>query len=173
MSEAITVSPDEVGSYSECGKGTGGASKLECVQTNDGSTTCIYGLSSLVWVHETFHFSNPGSIGRINNIKLYTVCAGIGIGTVYSRGAIFTAGQPLVYGAIRTLTTDWTLYEDAWATNPWTGVDWARADLNALEIGVALKGNDSHSGWCTQIYAVINVTRPYGARGQIIGLPCW
>jgi hypothetical protein len=170
MSETITFSPNAVGSYSECGKGSGGATKLECVQTNDGATTAIYGLNAANWKHETFNFANPTpDQGRIDSVKLYTVCSGIGIGAVYSKGAIFTSGQTLQYGAQHTLENSvWTLYEDIWTTDPWTDVGWTWADLNTLEIGVALKGNSTRSAWCTQICGAIEFTRPNGARAQII-----
>lgn len=164
----VLYRPNAVGTYAECGKGSGGSSKLDCIDdvVHDGAGSCIYGLNHVAFWHETFNFANPTESGLITNVKLTTVCAApwnTGTGQA-SKGVIYTPGRSIVYGAHHDLPADWTAFEDNWATNPWTGVAWTWADLNALEIGVALRGNSSatYSGWCTQIFVEITYDRyPY------------
>jgi hypothetical protein len=56
---------------------------------------------------------------------------------IVARNVLQTHGT-LYYGADDYLNQTYTVYEDIWDLNPFTGVGWTGAEANALEAGVEL-----------------------------------
>ena len=165
----VIYRPTGNGTYQECSKGTGGTYHWDCVDeaVPDGMTTVIYRLAN-TYATDTFTWANPTETGSIVKITVSHNAEYDGSSGVYSKAAIYTSGQTLQYGAERTLTTDWTQYDDDWTTNPWTSAAWTWADLNDLEFGVSLKGKTTHSAWCTQIFITIEYNISSGRMCQVI-----
>ena len=59
------------------------------------------------------------------------------------------------YGSTTDLTSSWANYSYTWTTNPATGSAWGWSDINSLEAGIQLKGQGSHSSYCTQLWVVV------------------
>jgi len=74
----------------------------------------------------------------------------------YSRSAIYTNGA-LAYGAQRNISVDgiYDNYIDVWTVNPNTGLAWTKAEVQALQAGVAMHARSG--GWtiaCTKVAVI-------------------
>ncbi|MBA7696291.1 hypothetical protein ES703_104934 [subsurface metagenome] len=129
------VTPDEDASY---------------VSENYSQTTIdLYNLESL-----------PAGVGVISNVAVWarvrrTAAATCSVsvkiktgGTIYSSGVTYLTG------------TSWGYKAQSWATNPQTGNPWTVADVNALQAGIGLAGNNylGNQVRCTQVYVVVTYT---------------
>jgi len=54
------------------------------------------------------------------------------------------------------LTSSFTEYSEQWNNNPADSQAWEKADINNLQIGVALKAISGYYGYCTQVYVEID-----------------
>lgn len=138
--------------------------------SKDDDTTYVY-TGSATYRLDTYAFANPTETGIINSITVYAACARSSSCTGKAKVAIYTSGQAAQYGSEETLGTSYVTYEKAWTTNPWTSAAWSWSDLNALEIGVSLKGDDStYVVKCTQVYIVIDYSAGGGSYAVALGL---
>jgi len=69
------------------------------------------------------------------------------------------------YGqAITAPSTTWTDANKTWATNPFTGLAWTPAEINALQLGHSITPNSGlYTGLCTYCRAIVTFTP--GAAG--------
>ena len=58
----------------------------------------------------------------------------------------------------------WTTLSYSWTTNPYTGITWTWAEVDALQIGVSLNGSTAAPDWsrCTQVY--VEIITPFFPR---------
>jgi phage-related holin len=90
--------------------------------------------------------------GAVNSIKIYFRCYrqnGKASPKLKTGGTEYT-------GTEVTVTSTWTTYSQTWATNPKTGVAWTWADIDALQIGIRIKGVIVSATSCTQVYVEVD-----------------
>jgi len=71
--------------------------------------------------------------------------------------------QPTLYvssteynGTARSLTTSYVDYSQVWSTNPNTGSAWTWTEINNLQAGVRMRGqNNSFPAYCTQVWVEV------------------
>lgn len=95
--------------------------------------------------------------GTINFIKIYFRCRQDTSGNFYAKPSL-KSNSTVTDGTEINLTTSWATYSEQWNTNPADGQAWEWADIDALQIGVSLKGNGSYNAFCTQIYVEVDYT---------------
>lgn len=103
----------------------------------------------------------------INFIKIYFRCIRVRdpgyAKPVLKSDSTVTEGTPVA------LTTGWITYSEQWNTNP-AGGDWEVADINALQIGIALDSREAYYGSkCTQVYVEIDHSIPPPVVGRSLG----
>ena len=176
---SVIYRPNSNGGYGETHVVGGSYYSSVNEETYDGYESGLYE-DGTSFTNTTVNFTNPTTrVGRIKNIILHTICARQNTVIAYSKGAIYYPGQSLQYGAQNTpiykapgVNTNWSDFSDVWATNPWTGLPWTWANLDLLQIGVALKGTGTYYAFCTQVYIIVNSATPSPRGAQMIG-PTW
>lgn len=158
----VTYQPNAAGSYTQMPY-TDPADSVHYEMVNDSSNAALVGNQSSIYRTDTYAFANPSQTGTINKITVYArMWNNCGYEAyVYGRVAIFTSGQTLKYGNVVTMDTATSYYDTSkeWSTNPWSLAGWTWDDLNALEIGVSLKGYNGVVGAeCPYVYLVIDYT---------------
>lgn len=149
-------------------------------ETSDGDATRISGTVGTLY---TFKFPNPVMAGAINGVTIGAMCKDLDVSdgeTLYhgfATMALYSPGNVVKYGTSEMLLPSYVLKSYTWNLNPWTGVAWTWAELNALEIGVHLAGahyNATYAtAYCTQLYTDITHNPPSsGGRAQLVG-PIW
>lgn len=114
----------------------------------------------------------------INSITVYFRCVKGGAQAGYAKPSI-KSNSTVTDGTEITLTTGWVTSSQTWTTNPADSQAWEKSDIDALQIGVSLKGYDiSNLAVCTQVYVVVDYTcsqavgqgaiTPTGALGRNI-----
>lgn len=134
----------------------------------DDATTFVY-TTSTSYQADTYAFANPTETGIIDSITVYFRSATYWAGTGYAKAAIYV-GSTLYYGSEETLSSTWATFSKTWTTNPGTSAAWTWSDLNALEIGVALKYASGGAADCTQVYVVITYHAAGGSYAVALGL---
>ena len=141
-------------------------------ETADDDTTYIYSSTSTTVKHDLYNLpSAPVGMAEISDV------------TVWARCKKSTADFPLMNFTItlktgtthagssaKILSDSWGNFSNSWATNPETGVAWTVADINALQIGVSLKGTTTaptQYTLCTQVWVVITYTLLEGLVGTV------
>jgi hypothetical protein len=112
--------------------------------------------------HDIYKYPASGipSGSTINSVTVYHRDVKVQSRTAVGRASavIKTYGTEYM-GASHTLTTSWTNYSDAWATNPYTLQPWTIAEIDALQAGVYLyDGSIYVESDCTQVYVVVDYT---------------
>ncbi len=120
-------------------------------ETSDGNTSNVEEYRTSYY-RDLYNLNNTTQAGTINWIKVWIVGGWGNKG--YGKTAIKTGG--IVYdGSENDLPSGWNSYSTQYITNPQTGGSWTWAQLNALQAGVSLKGeNPSYCG-CTQVYVEV------------------
>ena len=71
------------------------------------------------------------------------------------RPALYVGGAEY-NGAAQALTTTFADYSAQWTTNPATGAAWTWSELNGLQAGMRLRGqNGAHPAYCTQVWVEV------------------
>lgn len=102
---------------------------------------------------DLYNLPAPSGSGTINFIKIYFRCCKEN-GTV--KPSLKTNSTP-VDGTEIVPADLWTDYSEQWNTNPVTTAAWTWDEIDALQIGISVKGP---SCGCTQIYVEIDYTPP-------------
>lgn len=132
---------------------TGCSSNWECVDdvTPDDAGTFLKG-SGNSWLKDTYETQNSSvSTGTIDSVVIYVRCKG-GVPQM-NRTALITNGN-LYEGSDITPTTSYTDYSTTYNINPNTLSAWTWTEIDAMEIGVSLKG----PARCTQVWAEVHYT---------------
>ncbi|MDP2728992.1 MAG: hypothetical protein Q8O55_00690 [Dehalococcoidales bacterium] len=122
----------------------------------DSGATYVWTDQSVAWQRDLYNLpSLPSGILFIAYIKVIFWAERLS-GTSGSGRTIVKTGGTEYDGGQNNLTTAWAEYSTIHTTNPQTGVAWTVAEVNALQVGVRLKG-DGTSGQsaCTQIYVEV------------------
>jgi hypothetical protein len=125
-------------------------------ETPDEAATRVY-TQSLSYQRDLYNLpaSSIPDEATINFIKIYfRIYGGNGYGkpSLKSNSTV-TDGTP-----VATSGAEWITHSEQWDTNPADSQDWEKADIDALQIGVALISNAG--GWqhCTQVYVEVDYT---------------
>lgn len=124
--------------------------------------------SSAGFSYDLYNLPASSGSGTINSVKVYVRCRYTGVGG-YTRVKIKTGGTEYDNGSNLALTDSYAYYSHQWANNPGGGA-WTWAQIDALQIGLALWGDAYGTARCTQVYVEVDYSPPAGgSRGYIIG----
>lgn len=130
-----------------------------------------------IYKTNTYTMGNPTTrSGIITNVRVSFrgYSRPIYSGVQYGKTAIYSAGRYLIYGSANALSSyPGGTYYTNYALNPWTGVAWTWADIDALEAGFSLIGHSdsSYAGSDPDDLTLIVSSVPLSNGGaQIIGL---
>lgn len=121
--------------------------------TPDEDTTRVFTKSSS-YLRDLYELPAHSGSGTINSIKIYIRCYK-GVGSCYAKPSL-KSDSTVTDGTEIALTTDWTTYSEQWNTNPADSGAWEWADIDALQIGVSLKGDGTIYSLCTQVYVEVD-----------------
>lgn len=167
-----TTRPTGYGTYDELTTGSG-TPTWQLVSDQSLSTMVDPGYAN-VYKKSTYTMANPTRTGIIINVK---ACAeaghGNGTGLAYGKTAIYSSGKSLVYGDEYYFGSSGSTYYDLvteYAVNPWTSSPWTWDDVDALQVGAALKQGSGGYSVCREVFMVVESVLPSGSRVQVIGM---
>ena len=129
----------------------------------NGDADFVYTTNAAAWLNDTYDIPDPDLSGDINNITIYLCGRDSGSGA----GGTENEMKPVMHNGVDTyydsdtpieLTNSYVTSRWNYDTNPFTSVNWTWSDITALEIGVALIGNNALNSNCTQVYVEVNYT---------------
>lgn len=133
--------------------------KVDEAGANDGDTTCVTTFDP----SERDLYNLPASgIGgdTINFVKVYIWCReDVGIGSTWAKPSL-KAGATTADGTGYEPTGSYTVNSHQWNTNPDDAGAWETADIDALQIGVHIDGDNEDSVYCSQVYVEIDHEAP-------------
>lgn len=141
--------------------------KVADVAADDDSTY----VRTLVASYERDLYNLPASSGSgtINFIKIYFRVyrespPGYAKPSLKSNGTVTDGTEVVIAGG-------WNTWSQQWNTNPAPpGTDaWTWDDIDALQIGVSLKGTGSYHARCTQVYVEVDFTEAPPVVGRSFG----
>ena len=134
--------------------------KVDDTGTGDGDATYLWETDAS-YHRDLYNLPAPSGSGTINFIKIsFRVCQE---GGAYAKPSLKTNLTP-VDGTEISPAGAWTTYSEQWNTNPVTEAAWTWDEIDALQIGISLKG----ASGCTQLYVEVDYTPPAPAW-----LNCW
>jgi len=134
-------------------------------ETPDGGTTFVQYANKTTYARDLYHLPAFRGVGSINKVTVYCYTKAQGAGTIDQASlkcACKTHTTPYE-GSEETVTFGWAYYLKEWTTNPNTGSAWTWGEIDALQIGVALKGWNSGTAYntrCTQVYVEVDYNAP-------------
>jgi hypothetical protein len=155
-SSNMILRPNGPGSLTQLGH-YGDTANWKCVDDvtpdDDASYVDKWGSSAF---YDLYTLSDFTGNGIINNITIKIRCDYEGTeGWAYPQIRV----DGVTYGGGEMHLEDWwDTYSYTWAKNPKTNLNWTPNDLNALEAGVGLYGQDRSTARCTQVYIVVDYT---------------
>ncbi len=129
--------------------------------TADDNTTYIYeSTENDLYYRDLYNLPARSETAPISLVTVYARCRIYASGgTRASLKIACKTGGTVYEGDAETLTASYANYSKEWALNPKTGVAWTTADINALQIGVALRNAIAApnviASLCTQIWVVV------------------
>lgn len=134
--------------------------KVDEVEADDG-TTYVRHVDG--WARDLYNLPAPSMLaGTINKVTLYFRVMGYTNASAV-KGAI-KSNSTVTETAEKDPSTDfgsevWGTYSQEWATNPADSEAWEWADIDALQIGIALMGEVGvATAYCTQLYIEVDYT---------------
>jgi len=167
----ITIQPSGAGATTECYPST--APNWDCVNEIPAVDTDFVseGPEGGDAAHDLYVTPASGvpTDSTINSVTVYfrirrTGAGQVGVGASVAP-QIRAIAQAITTGSYLTCTTSWVNESQTWATNPTTGIAWTVAEVNDLDIGVAISADSINwDGECSQVYAVITYTAGVATR---------
>jgi hypothetical protein len=119
------------------------------------------------WYRDFYNLPAHSGNGTVNFIKVYARGKSAPFdGENVGLQIWVKTGGVAYYGTEIVLATSYTTYSKQWNTNPHTGLAWTWSDIDALQVGVALRDSGDFPGYiysiCTQVYVEVDYT-PSGA----------
>ena len=124
-------------------------------------------------VRDLYHLPASSGQGPINKITVYTKTGTYRSNDDWGKNWIAMKTGGIAYEHYTGLVAyHFTLYNHEWATNPQSGVAWTWDNIDALQIGVAVEGeqgSNEYGPWwvpvfCTQVYVEVDYI-PYSDIG--------
>jgi hypothetical protein len=161
----LTIRPNAAGRSTHLTRGPPGgapAANYMCVDevTQNGDTDYVYSTNQATYVNDTYNLTNHATeTGNINYVKIY-LC---GRYNKSGAGGVANAMKPVIYtnskyydvDAAIALTNSYVTSSWTHTTNPVTSSTWTWSEIDNLEVGVALIGNQYQYSNCTQVYAEV------------------
>ena len=159
-----TLRPNAAGSEESIDIATSGAGNhhndVDEAGTGDDSTTKIC-TDSTTYQRDLYNLPASSGSGIINFIKVYFKTCGNSAES-YAKPSLKSNSTVTDGTEIDTTDTSWILRSEQWNTNPADSAAWEWADVDALQIGVSLKGGgdfpESFYSECTQVYVEVDYT---------------
>ncbi len=138
-------------------------------ETPDEDVTYVYtddqGVS---YIEDLYDLPASTESGTINRVRVFVRCKADSAGTNRTCVRVHIKTNGTEYdGNEETPTTTYTTFSKEWTTNPQTGSAWTWNEIDALQIGVGLRGGNNLSIIeirCTQVYVEVeSVTDEYDA----------
>jgi hypothetical protein len=136
--------------------------------TQNGDTDFVYSSCAASFINDTYNLTDHTTeTGTINNITIYLCGKDVDDPFACAVGAdpanemkpvIYTNNQYYDSDTEVALTTSYVTSSWNYVTNPITSSAWTWSEIDALEVGVALKGEDNRYSNCTQVYVEVNYT---------------
>jgi hypothetical protein len=151
----VILRPDHTGAVSNL-DGSGCSDNFQCVDDiapDDDATTVQRAASS--FVTDIYSFENP--VGMTGNILSITVsCRARKHQTIGEIRPAIYAGGAVYEGNTFSLTSAYTEFTHQWTINPATGAAWTWAEINNLQAGLSLAGQNSNfPAYCTQVWVEV------------------
>lgn len=147
----IVLRPDAAGTLSNLTR-SGCSANWQCVSefSADGDATRVIRASSS-YEGDVYNFQDSSFTCPILSVTVYCRAR-----LTQSTGAVKPAvriGGTLFEGTEQNLTTTYANYSYKWPTNPSTFAIWTWSEVNNLEAGLSLKGqNAAFPAYCTQVW---------------------
>jgi hypothetical protein len=133
-----------------------GSANWQCVDdvTADDNTTQVMRADNS-WAYDLYQLPDPAAAACApSKVTVFMRCK-----REQTQGdvrAILRVSGSLYLGTTTTLTTSWADYSHEWTSNPATGTAWTWTDINNLQAGVELRGqNGTKPAYCTQVWIVV------------------
>ena len=126
-------------------------------ETKDDDSTYVYNEATAHY-YDRYNIPNhsEGS-GTINSVTVKAYMKRYVFGFDCTAKLCCKTHDTLYYSDIIQLTISYALYSKQWTTNPYTGSAWTWDEIDALLIGVGLKGEGSgYYSRCTQLWVEVN-----------------
>jgi prepilin-type N-terminal cleavage/methylation domain-containing protein len=155
-SASVTIRPNGNGSKTDL-TSSGCASHWQCVS----ETVADEDASRVICADNSYHddyyaMENPVA-GACNPTKVTVWCRAKKNHTQGDVRQVVFVGGTAYAGTFANLTTSYVNYSYSWTTNPKTGAAWTWTDINNLEAGVRLTGqNSGKPAYCTQVWVVVD-----------------
>ena len=156
-----TLRPNAAGDETNIGfqyPGTGAHwDKVDEVEP-DGNSTRVYS-EVAAWQRDLYHLPASSGNGTINSVTVYATVWGYASNR-YAKVAL-KANSTVDEGSSIPMDETWKLISETWNTNPADSQPWTWADIDALQIGVALWGVGAggiNECRCTQVYVEVDYT---------------
>ncbi len=163
-----TLAPTGIGNFDDFQTNTG--TKWSAVNANDGDTSFVSPTSNT----QTFAFTTGTAVppgASITSVVLTAVGkdqnGNSSISLLAEKGA-GVANQNI--GAVQNLTTNYANYTQSWPINPFTGVGWTPAEINAgaVKFGVIRNSGGTAPARITNMFLTVNYTSaPVGVSCQL------
>lgn len=128
-------------------------------ETPDEAATYV-GSDNVDYLRDLYNIENHSvGSGAINHIIVYARCKATEGTGVPSLKICIKSNTTVTEDEEKTLTLDWVNYSKQWNVNPADSEPWEWSDIDALQIGIALKnaGAGKYSD-CTQMYVEVDYT---------------
>ena len=160
----LTIRPNAVGRSTQL-TAQGAGNNWECVDelNQNGDTDYVYSDSEATYINDTYNLTDHTTqTGNINFVRIY-LCGrengSVGVGADNSmKPVIYTNNNYYDSDTAVTLTDSFVTSSWAHNVNPITSVAWTWSEIDDLEVGVALIGEQRQYSNCTQVYVEVVYT---------------
>jgi len=160
----LTIRPNAVGRSTQL-TAFGAAQNYQCVDeaSQNGDTDYVYSDNQATYINDTYNLTDHTTeTGNINFIRIY-LCGkengSVGGGTDNSmKPIIYTNSNYYDSDTEATLTDSYVISSWTNNVNPITSVAWTWSEIDNLEVGVALVGQQRQYSNCTQVYIEVVYT---------------
>ena len=124
----------------------------------DEDTSYVY-TTAPNYVTDRYGLPASSGTGDINSVRVYHRSKREDWETGGSRPLLIISSTDYI-GTLVLLSTGYATNYTEWATNPNTSSAWTWDDIDALQVGIALYGEDGTYVRCTQLYVVVDYVGP-------------
>ena len=143
--------------------------KVDEAEADDG-TTHVWSVYGGAGQRDLYNLPASSGSGDINKITVYFRCGDDDFGGPKAWACI-KSNSTVTVGDEETIIDGWNTFSMEWAVNPADSEAWEWADIDALQIGVALAGGAMVYSRCTQVYVEVDYMPPVPvADGDLIGI---
>jgi hypothetical protein len=136
--------------------------------TSNNDVDYVYTSSSFSYQTDLYNLVDSSLSGTINGVTVnFSFKSSSIYYTASARASIKTYGAIYTGSVESSSSTSYVERSYIWNVNPNTGLPWTWSEINAMQIGVALKTSNSAANVrCTQVYAEIDYT-PSGGEAWL------